>query len=124
MARPLPSAPVPPRMPTTGSMSVMGSGQLHLRERKHAHACGFQSLPHPTRGDHRRRLVTVNAEAVDLAWQVLAVARDDLLVEHHAHDAVLDLLGVVQHGAWDLPRSQVAIVVVEPVAETLSRQRQ
>ena len=55
---------------------------------------------------------------------MLAVARDDLLVEHHAHDAVLDLLGVVQDRAWDLPRGQVAIVVVQPIAEALSRQRQ
>src|SRR5512135_493044 len=108
MARPLPSAPVPPRMPMTGRVALMGSGELHLRERQHAHARGLETLAHAARRQHCRGLVAVDAEAVDLALEVLAVSRDDLLVEHHADDTVLDLLSVVQDCALNLPRGKIA----------------
>src|SRR5690349_6434072 len=70
IARPFPSAPVPPRMPMTGSTGLMGLADLHLRERQHAHTRGFQALAHTARRQHRGRLVAVDAEAVDLALQV------------------------------------------------------
>ena len=60
----------------------------------------------------------------DLDLEALAAERHDLAVAHHAHGLLAGGLGVLEHGAGDGARSEVAVVVVPPVGEAFERQRQ
>src|SRR3954454_10640958 len=118
-ASPEPRSPVPPMMARVGRSGISAllyaryesggrraparpalSVEAHLGQGHDLDARGLEPFPRGPRGRDRGRLVAVDAQALDLGLDALAVARDDLAFEDHADDLLLDGLRVLQHRSW------------------------
>src|SRR4051794_38230506 len=122
-ASPEPRSPVPPMMARVGRSGISAllarvtrvvaaeprparllSVEAHLGQGHDLDPRGFEPFARGPRGRDRGRLVAVDAQALDLGLDALAVAGDDLAFEDHADDLLLDGLRVLQHRSRDLAR--------------------
>src|SRR5688572_12241367 len=105
----------------TGWSGAPASAEVHVRQPDDLHAGCFEGVTGGTRDRHAGRFVAVHTERVDAFFEPFAVARNDDAVDHHVHDLFRRDLRIFDHGSRDLPRSQIAFVVVLAVAVAFAR---